>query len=422
MRIVIIGGGIAGLFSGILMRNRFPDADIVILEKSLRVGGRVFTKKYPDGSSFEAGAGRFEMKHHTLMALFKRYGLDKDIIPIGNTIVEKSGPLLSTNTNDIDFRKMTPEDILIMVKNDTRVTSKMLWENTIETLVEKLYGKDAMRKIVHGFEYDSEIQTARAQTALRAITDTFRGEFGVMGGGLSKLIRCMENEITKKGGTILLGTKCTGVEKIDNGTFNIQWINDTGETIENADKVIFCTPRKITCDIIHTLIGKDKTDQLYGEEVIKDEPLLRVYARFPKPWIDHKVVTRKGVRYIIPVSSEPPIVMISYTDGPIARVWSQFRDEVGDRECANEIINQLRTLFPRKTIPDPIWVSFEEWKVGASFWKPSNHDITNEKARKLRENPMANVFVCGEFLSIYHQAWMEGALKTCVRVAKRIKG
>jgi protoporphyrinogen oxidase len=71
MRVVIVGGGIAGLFTAIMCKTRLPNAKITIIEKNSRLGGRVFTKKYIDGSSFESGAGRFGMKHKILMALLR---------------------------------------------------------------------------------------------------------------------------------------------------------------------------------------------------------------------------------------------------------------------------------------------------------------------------------------------------------------
>jgi hypothetical protein len=421
MRITIIGGGISGLFTAIMLQSRIPDAEITLLEKRDRLGGRVFTKQYPDGSSFESGAGRFGMDHKIMMALIRRYSMTDNIIPISNSIVTKLGPLL----NEAEYRSVSPEEILQRMSDDPRVTKRMLCENTIEGIVRELYGDDAVRKVIHQFEYDSEIQIARAQTSLRTILDTFRGKFAVLKGGLSRLISAMEEEGSRKGVTFMKGTECDRITQASDGSYDVHWKVGVGgmfglEGTIHTDKVILCTPRENVCDFMNDLIGEERSMQLYGPSVIQDEPLIRVYARFPTNWIDTKIVTRKAIRYIIPVSSDPPIVMISYTDGPIARLWSQFREQVGDRETIQEIMRQLRSLFPRKSIPDPIWVSFEEYRVGASYWRPSSEDVTSKKSRYMRQNPTKNVYVCGEFLSTYHQAWIEGALETSLRVVKNI--
>ena len=429
MRIVIIGGGISGLFTAIMCKTRIPGSKITLIEKESRLGGRVFTKKYIDGSSFESGAGRFGMKHNILIALLKRYKLDRDIIPISNTISQKLGPLLKSE----EYRGVSPEEILYNLSKDTRLTREDYKTNTIETLVRRLYGDDAARKVVHQFEYDSEIQIARAQTSLRSILNTFRGEFGVLKGGLSRLINEMIGELSgsKSGVTIMKGTECTSIEREDDGSYTLKLKTGAGvggllgmmglENVLRANKVIVCTPRAQAHSLLQGLIGEEQADNLYGSQIIQDEPLIRVYARFPKNWIDTKIVSRKAIRYIIPVSNDPPIVMISYTDGPIARIWSNFRKQVGDRETVQELLRQLRGMFPKKSIPDPIWVSFEEHPVGASYWKPSIEDVTSKKMKKMRQNPLPNVYVCGEFLSMYHQAWVEGALETSLGVVRSIQ-
>jgi protoporphyrinogen oxidase len=426
MRVVIVGGGIAGLFTAIMCKTRLPNAKITIVEKNSRLGGRVFTKKYIDGSSFESGAGRFGMKHKILMALLRRYNLDRDIIPISNKIVPKLGPLLKSE----DYRNISPEQILYNLSKDPRLTKEDYMANTIETLVRRLYGNDAARKVIHQFEYDSEIQIARAQTSLHSILNTFRGDFGVLKGGLSRLIDEMIKELSgsKSGVIIMKDTECTSIERDDDGSYTLALKSGVGGLVRmlgmgnnvlQADKLIVCTPKAQAHSLLQGLIGREQSDLLYGSDVIQDEPLMRIYARFPKNWIDTKIVSRKAIRYIIPVSNDPPIVMISYTDGPIARLWSNFREKVGDRETIQELMKQLRGMFPRKSIPDPIWVSFEEHPVGASYWKPSTEDVTSKKMRKTRQNPLTNVYVCGEFLSMYHQAWMEGALETSLRVVQR---
>lgn len=427
MRIVIIGGGIAGLFTAIMCKTRLAKADsgteIILIEKESRLGGRVFTKKYPDGTSFESGAGRFGMNHKILMAILKRYKLDRDIIPINNTISTRLGPLLK---ND-EYRKTSPEEILQRLSKDPGITREDYKSNTIETLVRRFYGDDAARKVIYQFEYDSEIQIARAQTSLRAILQTFRGEFGVLKGGLSRLIDAMVNELGGSGSgvTLVKGVECTGIDRNDDGSYDVRWKSGAGvgglmglTGSYKANKVIVCTPRAQAFSLLQGLVGTEKVESLYGYSVIQDEPLLRIYARFPKSWIDTKVVTRKAIRYIIPVSNDPAIVMISYTDGPIARLWSRFRETVGDRETIQELMRQLRGMFPRKSIPDPVWVSFEEYPVGASYWKPSSEDVTSKRSRLSRQNPIENVYVCGEFLSMYHQAWIEGALETSLKIIK----
>ena len=55
---IILGGGIAGLYSAYSILKKNKKANILILEKHANVGGRVFTFKNKH-MTVEAGAGRF---------------------------------------------------------------------------------------------------------------------------------------------------------------------------------------------------------------------------------------------------------------------------------------------------------------------------------------------------------------------------
>ena len=73
MKYLIIGGGIAGLYSALLLSelNTVSPKDITVLEKGYRWGRRVHTLER-DGIKYECGAGRFSKDHKLLMTLIKR--------------------------------------------------------------------------------------------------------------------------------------------------------------------------------------------------------------------------------------------------------------------------------------------------------------------------------------------------------------
>lgn len=415
MKYIIIGGGISGLFMGIMLKKAYPDNNVLIVEKNHRLGGRVFTRHHPDGSVFESGAGRFGMDHKILMSLLKRYKFTSDIITISNEIDVVYGPNLTKKDTTPSF-----ESILQNIKNDA--SKDLLETKTIAEIAEELYGKDAERMVRYGFEYESETQIARASTSLDTIINTFRGEFGVLKGGLTRLIDAMESEFIGRGGSVLLNTKCTRISKIDLGGYNVEWENESGVGGNGeCDRLLLCSTRRSVMDLLSSELGEEELEALYGDSVLTDQPLMRVYMRFPESWLDRKVTTRKAIRYILPVNKDPAIVMISYTDGPMARIWMNMRKRVGDIETAKEIMNQIRELFPKKKIPDPLWVSYEDWEVGASYWTPGTNDVHSKQIQDYRENPMENLYVCSEFTSINYHAWIEGALERCMRCLRKLK-
>lgn len=88
--IVIIGGGIAGLYAYYHLLNENKNMKIQLFEKENYFGGRIKTvvkkingKKY----QYEAGAGRLNKNHHLFLHLIKELNLTKDHILLRHHIL-----------------------------------------------------------------------------------------------------------------------------------------------------------------------------------------------------------------------------------------------------------------------------------------------------------------------------------------------
>ena len=64
--VIIVGGGIAGLFCALNLKNH------LLLESNDYLGGRIFTQKDPQ---YECGAGRYNETHTLLVQLIKKYNM-----------------------------------------------------------------------------------------------------------------------------------------------------------------------------------------------------------------------------------------------------------------------------------------------------------------------------------------------------------
>lgn len=100
-KIVVVGAGMAGLYSTWRLLNETDDnEDIVILERSNRTGGRLDSDliKFSDGDVVkeEEGGMRFLFEGmDDLMALFMTLGIEEDIVPF---------PMNSGGNNRLYFR------------------------------------------------------------------------------------------------------------------------------------------------------------------------------------------------------------------------------------------------------------------------------------------------------------------------------
>lgn len=54
-QIAIVGGGPAGLFTAYILNQRLAEADITLFESSSRLGGKIVTDRFDDGTPFESG-------------------------------------------------------------------------------------------------------------------------------------------------------------------------------------------------------------------------------------------------------------------------------------------------------------------------------------------------------------------------------
>ena len=78
--VIIIGGGLSGLYTGYNILKNAKNSKVVILEKEERFGGRIETFKNRN-MSVESGAGRFHNKNKLLNELLEEFKLtDKNTL------------------------------------------------------------------------------------------------------------------------------------------------------------------------------------------------------------------------------------------------------------------------------------------------------------------------------------------------------
>jgi protoporphyrinogen/coproporphyrinogen III oxidase len=118
VRIVVVGGGIAGLAAALRLRERAGDAaDIIVVERSDRLGGKLRTVTFA-GQPVETGAETFLMRENgadsAVLGLARHVGLGEDLVhpaPVGAAIAVAGqlhpipgGTLLGipTTSSDVD--------------------------------------------------------------------------------------------------------------------------------------------------------------------------------------------------------------------------------------------------------------------------------------------------------------------------------
>jgi glycine/D-amino acid oxidase-like deaminating enzyme len=381
MHTVIVGGGIAGLWIALQLRQRGDR--VTVLEKQEYLGGRILTSKK---HHVEIGAGRIHVSHARTGALIDQYSLPR--IPISDKtawISKRSG-----GTPEPNYFEQTWSALCTQLQH---LSPHILASHTLRDLTRSILGVSAGDALLERFPYRAEIDVARADVALKAFLGGSMGTragYYVVGGGLSTLIDRLAVSCRQAGVVIRTGME---VQRLDEGNVIVK----RGPAV-GADRVILAVP-------VNALRHLLPVKHLWAPLTM--EPLTRIYATYPTPaWFSDvpRFVTDSPLRYVIPINPASGTVMISYTDSADTRAWHNRRS------LQTAIQRELRALFPDRDIPEPTWIQAYEWSDGCTYWKPGEYDPSEVANRMMC--PAPNVYVCGESLSVGHQAWIEGALET----------
>jgi hypothetical protein len=417
--IIIVGAGMAGLHLGVNILTKYPTLNCCILEKYNYVGGRVvtYTKTLPNIGKvqWENGAARISsLKHKRTMKLLSEYGLtfvpiDPDIDFIKNT----NGILTGNNFTNL---------VNVYIKPLTMLPKEILATHTIKELLDKTIGSGQAKDFYIKFPYYSEIHTLRADIAIQSFMNEMgtNDNFGVCAEGLSTLANNLYDDFILLGGNLYTNVDLISVSKVDNYLVTSDILLDCMDRLMKKPLIY----RAKTCVLaLHSGALRNITgvNHLPILKHLRMTPLLRMYAVFPirsgKSWFSglRKIVTGERIRYILPVNPAKGIIMISYTDGYDADYWiKEFHKsgKYGEDNIKDLIMSEVRSLFPDRTIPDPLFFKMHIWYDGCTYWKPGDYNVEDESDKSLQplSDSMSRLFMCGESFAV-HQCWIESALE-----------
>ena len=401
--IIIVGGGISGLFLAYKLKD--TKQDILLLEKGKELGGRVYTM-YKTDYHFECGSARFSNKHSKLITLIHELGLKDQIVklpPVIDIIIHNKKN--SINVNNL-FKQLLTK---------TKGLKKEYLENILffQLLID-IFDYDTAVLMREGFGYDSEFMNLNA----RACIDMFKkdllndkSDYFTLKDGLSKIIKTLNDKLKSYSNiTIKLSE---GLEKIEDG-----YISSYKQNRFYYDKLILTIPQE-NLKTIEYLKDVKNMDSVQGI------PLLRIYFKYhvgkEGVWFKNipRTTTDNYLRQIIPINYDTGLIMISYTDGFCAKLLSSLHQR-GKDILVKAIHKEITDIFSLKEdIPEPEEVFFHYWENGCHFWKVGSdmHEIYDKMLKPIEGKEL---YLCGESFC-KRQAWMEGALESCYDVVSKMK-
>jgi cytochrome b involved in lipid metabolism/predicted NAD/FAD-dependent oxidoreductase len=440
---LIVGAGISGLYTAYRLFKKYPTAKICILEATQYIGGRLHSIKY-DGLIMDGGGARFNTEQKRIIGLIKEVGLWNKIIPITSDITYKPVNENYSTKTDSKLLFTTIDDFILYMKKyikDKHISRDTLINTTILDFATKHFSKehpDIKQNLINIYPYYSELGVLNAVEGLNLFSNEFsdKTKYYILNGGLEQLADTLYTKLKK-----IDIYKETPVFEISNQE-ETDIESQTTYNITTSDNKIFATKNLILTIPKNKLLNikfklnssdpkthstiKNKLKQLHKNiNSVQNEPLYRIYARYPldktthKVWFDgmSKIATNLPIKYIIPINYEKGVIMISYTDSKFARYWF---NKMADGSFEVTLNKQLKLLFPDIVIPKPKWYKHCPWNSGAGYWK-KGYDrklIMSQMIEPLGKN--TNLYICGENYSS-HQAWVEGALETADMVLDKVK-
>lgn len=407
--ILIIGGGIAGLYN--YLRLLETDNKILLLEKNDYFGGRIYQYKdkiKSENYEFSAGAYRFNNHHKFVISLLKKFDLldfrrDKPI----NSFIK----FIDVKKTDQKYNKTGFHYIDKVITESRKYSENELKKYTFKEFSSLVLKNDELEHMLIATGTSGQLKKMNAFDCIRLFSFGIRPDLKYWDGKFHLLIEKMVNYLKKSNAKMYLNSNVSDIYFDNNtGLYKIIYNNKT----IYSKKIIFCIPKECLLKInilkpIHTILSKS----------ITSKSLCKTYAVFKKEdiWFSHlkeNIVTNNQLRYIIPINVEKGIILISYSDDIYTKYWK--KNQFNQTELKNKIVDLVKDTF-NIDIKKPIKVLVFYWEYGTAFW---NKGIDSNKISNTIINPLPNIYICGENYSL-NQSWVEGALETSNKCVNLIK-
>lgn len=404
--VVVVGGGLAGLSAALsLVRHLGDSSKILVLEATDRWGGAVHTVHQPTtGLRWEAGAGRIAAHHRHMHALLRRYRL--------STAPIQGARKLAFRTDTVHSTGPTLEEYVSACLRAARDTDRrVLMRESFSTFATRVLGAMDARRFQVLFAYDSDFTRARAEETLHALRDTMRPDisFSFCTEGLDALVQAMVRELQEKRVVMRLGCRVEAVLSTARSRFTI--VTPTAKIRTRG--VVLALPPVALQAVVPSLAP-------LFQKHLEAVSLVRIYARFRRPWTLPRVVTDLPVRQVIPVRPAQGLVMVAYADTEHAAFWTRFGDDRTQSRLQQEIMRQLRSIYgdaAMDAIGNPAELHMHAWNQGVHVWKGT---WTGARFRREVRSVLPPAMAIAAEAYADRHAWMEGAVASGYEASRTV--
>ena len=395
--VIIIGSGMAGLYSAYNIKKMSPELSFLILEKHKKqwIGGRTSNETFY-GTEIVTGAGIGRKKK------------DKLLIQLMED--------LDVKFSEFDFDPIIANTVHnpINIKKAFEILKKkpIKCNETFKDFAEKILGEDVYKNflITNGYT-DYQNDDAFDVIENYGLEDNYCCWKG-LNVPWKKLVLTLAHKIGMN--NIRFSCNATKIFTFLNNNSNCDIYDYCVETDNNisfyCNKIIVAT----TITGIKTLFPRHK---IYDQ--IGSQPFLRLYAKFSKSsvpvlkeFIKGYTIVPGPLQKIIPIDQNKGIYMIAYSDNKNAENLKKHINDTEDNRDMFALLVEKSLGMPVNSLKINALKDFY-WPVGTHYYKPLDIKMYCDRDEfiYMAQHPEPNIIVVGEVVSS-NQGWTEGALES----------
>jgi hypothetical protein len=394
--IIIIGSGMAGLYSAYNIKKTCPNTSFLVLEKYKKdwIGGRTSNEMFY-GTEIVTGAGVGRLDKNPLLInlmnkLDIKYSKYKSIVDYSKTI------------NPVDIVKFI-DKLKVEYKKHPELHGK-----TFKQFFIKFFGNQMYRNFIVSSGYTDYEDADIEETLYNYGMDDNKGGWTGLHIPWKKMVHKLYDIIGHE--HFKFSEDVIKISKIKNNPCLFEIITKENK-IYYSNKVIIAT----TISGIKQLVsGASNKNSLYQQ--IHGQPFLRLYAKFDKKssaiiknYISSYTIVPGPLQKMIPMNPDKGIYMIAYSDNDNAIILKDhLKNTPENRELFSELIEKSLGINEKIYI---IAIKDYYWPIGTHYYEPLKNFDSRENFVYAAQHPENGMLVVGEAVSRY-QGWTEGALES----------
>lgn len=403
--IIIIGGGISGLYSAYKILKMAPKTRLLVLERYKKhwLGGRLGNVMF-QGTMVVSGAGigRKE-KDYLLIDLLREMKIPYTDFQISHNYAKTVHPPCNV------------KKIIYILKKELKETPDLRSSKTFKEFALPILGADLYKHFTICSGYTDYENADVYDTLYNYSFDDNYGSWTGLHIPWAQLI----DEISKKVGSknIRVSSNVTDIEVVSPCNFVVH----TDKNVSySCDKVILATT---ISSVLKLIPGASEKNSIYQQ--IQGQPFLRLYGKFSKSsipimkeYVNGQTIVSGPLKKIIPMDSDKGVYMIAYTDNADAKsLKDHLENNTENRAYFCELLESSLGI-PKDTLHLNAILDFY-WPIGTHYYKPLSSQFKNRKEFiKKAQNPMPGMLVVGEMISL-NQGWTQGALESVESVVTK---